>query len=411
MVDLSAEIEIKYQLLVEGIRVEEAALEGVGTKYKENIYFIFDYDAETQPGLMYPAELKLPLGSVCMARINPRSPYLVKREEDALIVEREGKWVSTLQWTERPQYYDQLTSDGVEMKRVAQLCGEDYLIIIFNRHCLNWEGGNQCRFCNYDATQGTPKGSERYHVAQKRAEQVGEVVAAAMQEGVMSHLVISGGVMPKNLASEITVRLLEAIRERTGLDRLPATINIAPPQDLSEIDRIYQAGAQFIGFNLEVWDRNTFKAICPGKEKNLGREAYERALEYSVPLFGRGNVMSTFVLGLEEKENYFEAADWLAGRGIFLNTNPWIPVVGSKLEGHRAPHPEWMMEVDRGILDIMAGHMPEILTEEYFGRGMNGCYRCQFFACWWDEIRRRLGGITLPLPRERAEEVFPAFSR
>ena len=52
-------------------------------------------------------------------------------------------------------------------------------------------------------------------------------------------------------------------------------------------------------FNLEVWDAKAFERICPGKSKFVGRDAWLRALEDAVDVFGRNQVMTAFVGGVE----------------------------------------------------------------------------------------------------------------
>lgn len=44
--DLAREIEAKMGVMVEGVRLDPGALDGVGKQYKENIPLIFDYCAE-----------------------------------------------------------------------------------------------------------------------------------------------------------------------------------------------------------------------------------------------------------------------------------------------------------------------------------------------------------------------------
>lgn len=383
--DLASEIYIKAELLVEGVRLEEAALEGVGTLYKENAYLIFDYNPEGTRAL-FPSDCRLPLGTVAPIRINSRSPYLIRKEDGTLSLEKGGRQVTTLEWLKRPRFYGRLTSDGVEMRRVGQLVGECGLNFCFSNYCSNWDDGKQCRFCNINATKKFHKDSI---LSRKTSRQIGEVVAAALEEGLEIHLLLTGGSLPGRKAEDIIVGIMEEIKEHVGSARFPVCANMAPPLNLEQIDRLHQAGVTTVAYDLEVWNQNLFKAICPGKSEKIGREGFLKALEYAVPLLGQGYSVSNFVQGLEEKENYFEAAHYLASKGIFMSLQPWFPALGSKLEGHRAPHAEWMTEVTEKVIAIQARVMPEILGERFFSSGALGCYRCFPIGLFWDEIRRR----------------------
>ena len=47
---------------------------------------------------------------------------------------------------------------------------------------------------------------------------------------------------------------------------------LAAPLDLSTIDKYKEAGYRTIATNMEIWDENYFKTICPGKEEICGEE-------------------------------------------------------------------------------------------------------------------------------------------
>ena len=399
---LSREIEIKAETMTEGLRIEEEALEGVGTKYLEDISSVFGYYLEGyKPGTLYPSDFKLPLGSVTKVTYNAKSPYLVRKEDGTLILEKTGKFVSTIEWIARPEFYDRFTSDGVEMKKVAQIRGECAFIACPSVFCTNWKTGDQCRYCNINAAQQVRKGEV---ATRKKPQQIGEAAAAAIEEGITIHLLLSGGTLPEKKAVDMFAECCEGIREHTGLEKAPGCVNMAAPVDLSEIDRLYQAGALSVGLDLEVWNPHMFKAICPGKSKFIGRENWLRALEYAAEVFGQAYCFSAFVLGLEEKDNYYEAADYLAEKGVFTALIPWIPLKGSKLEGHRPPHAEWMLEVNEKVMDIMVEKMPIILTEEFWNNSPVTCYRCASVDLFWDEIRKRLEGKEILMPKDQRSQ-------
>jgi hypothetical protein len=400
---LSREIALKAEVMIEGMRIDEEALEEVGTKYLEDISSVFGYYLEGyKPGTLYPSDFKMPLGTVTKVTYNAKSPFFARKEDGVLILEKNGKFLSTIEWVERPAYYDKVTSDGVEMKKVAQIRGECALIACPSVFCINWKCGDQCRYCNINAAQQVRKGEV---ATRKKPQQIAEVAAAAIEEGINIHLILSGGTLPERKAVDIFAECCESIREYTGLEKAPGCVNMAAPIDLSEIDRLYQAGALSLGLDLEVWNPYMFQAICPGKSKLIGRDNWLRALEYGAEVFGQAYVFSGFVLGLEEKDNYYEAADYLADKGVFTALIPWIPLKGSKLEGHRPPHAEWMLEVNEKVMDIMVEKMPIILTEEFWDNSPITCYRCATIDLFWDEIRKRLGGKEMIMPKDQKSQA------
>ena len=84
---LGKEIELKLALLIEGIRIEESALEGVGTIYQEQLYEFFDWDhAKAAPKI--PCGIVFPQGSILDIRQNPTSPFALTREDGQLLVKK-----------------------------------------------------------------------------------------------------------------------------------------------------------------------------------------------------------------------------------------------------------------------------------------------------------------------------------
>lgn len=399
---LSREIEWKACVMVDGLRIEPQALEGVGTHYNEDISSVFGYYMkDLPPGKQFPSDLRFPLGTVVKISYNPRSPYSVRQEDGQLLLEKDRKFLSTVEWIERPRFYDRLTSDGAEMQKVAQIRGECAFMACVSNFCTNWRDGVQCRYCNMNAAHQA-RGKEV--LTAKKPQQIGEVASAAFEEGYPLHLVLSGGTLPEERAADAYVRYLDSMKECTGLETIPGLANLAAPLDLKEIDKIHQAGFQCVAYDLEVWNEHLFKAICPGKSRNVGRENWLRALEYAATLFEPGKVICGLVQGLEEKENYYQAAEYLGERGVVAFLIPWVPMEGSKLEGHRPPYGELIYEVNERVFDIVARHIPEVISETYFASGDVTCYRCASVDLYQDMVRERLGGKEIALPLKRTQE-------
>jgi hypothetical protein len=121
-----------------------------------------------------------------------------------------------------------------------------------------------------------------------------------------------------------------------------ASACIGAPLDLDVIDKYREAGFNTISTNLEIWDANMFRTICPGKDQICGgRENWLRVLDREVEVFGKGRVRSYFVAGIEPKATLLEGLQYLIERGVVAIPLQWNPNPGSALEGHRAPASEW----------------------------------------------------------------------
>jgi hypothetical protein len=379
------ELLVKARLLTEGLRVEPAALEGLGREYKEQLHHLFEYDFDVHTSHLAPSELRLAGGSCVQVRLNRRSPYVVRRQGDELFVEGWGETLSSLQWIARPAFYSQTTTSGLPMTSIAELVGEDCLSVCHTNACITFADQKECAFCNMNFT---PQQYDEVLI-RKRAADVGEVMAAAFGPGGPArHFLITGGILPGNKEVEILVAYLEAIRGATGMTDLPGAAIMTPPPDLAELERLRALGLRGVGINLECFDPAYFKAVCPGKEQRIGYRRYREALRAAVAIFGDGGrVFSGFLAGLEPKERLLEGVQELAEEGVASIPLVWSPSAGTLYSGHRPPYAEWYVELSQRIVSIMIRYMkrssrrqPETVR----------CVRCQHQSLLHDVLQERL---------------------
>lgn len=406
--EITRDMWLKVDLNREGVDITEEALEGVGTNYLENINFVFDFMRHgLKPGTLWPSEMILPSGTIDKVMYDTRSPYLVKKEDGQLVLEKNGKFVTTVRWAERPKFYEEKTSYGTEMRAITPFRGECGILACVSDFCSNWNDGNQCRYCNFNHARKNEDTSAVISATlytPERAEEVGEVLKATLEEGYRTCFITSSGDMPGEGVCGSNLRIIEAVKKATGRKTMMGCVNLSVPDDFSEIDQLYEVGARNIVLNMEVWNPDMFKAICPGKAKRVGHQRWLDGLKYAVSVFGRANVFSGFVLGLEEKDNYYDAADWMSERGIMPIFQPWYPQKGSKLENHRPPRTEWIMEVHEKCYDIATKNFPEMLSRSFNQSDKVGCYRCQGTVICWDDLRRRVGNLDKVMPKDKAKE-------
>jgi biotin synthase-related radical SAM superfamily protein len=164
---------------------------------------------------------------------------------------------------------------------------------------------------------------------------------------------ITGGFVSERRELEYYFDVAQAIQDNTGIKDFNGTAVIGAPLDLSVIEKYKEAGYRTIGINIEIWDKNIFKAICPGKEKECGGwEHWVKALEEAVEIFGHGRVRSSLVSGIEPRQSILEGVEYLASKGVICFAFPWCPNPGSALEGHRTPEPSWHFDISKKVAAI-----------------------------------------------------------
>jgi hypothetical protein len=105
--------------------------------------------------------------------------------------------------------------------------------------------------------------------------------------------------------------------------------------------------------NIEIWDKNIFKTVCPGKDKECGGwDHWVKALEYAVKVFGFGKVSSNIVSGIEPKESILQGVEYLASKGVICLAGVWRPSRGSSYEGHQSPTVDWHYDLTQKVTNI-----------------------------------------------------------
>ncbi|SCY39116.1 hypothetical protein SAMN05660668_02452 [Pseudobutyrivibrio sp. AR14] len=345
--ELLAEIQLKNELQVYGINFPPDIFKDLelGTKYKEQVNVLFSGDRHAHVAYNFPVCVITPKGGYQIRVVwDKSSPYTLKYEDGRFFIEYQGAIVlDNLSFAKRAKYYDKKTSDGTLMKTVAVDYGYGHMFVSYSNECFLKDKGLDCLFCNINATKALY--GDRDHVSWKTPKQIAETIAEGYKEG-FNKMTVSGGFIPERREVEYYIDVAEAIQEATGLEDFNGTACVGATKDFSVFENYKQAGFRTIASNIEIWNPKMFDVICPGKTEYCGgRENWIKALLYEVDVFGKFNVRSTMVSGIEPKQDTLEGLQYLVEHGIVALPSQWNPNCGSALEGHRTPNAEWHWDV------------------------------------------------------------------
>lgn len=352
--ELKKAIQLKNRIQVEGLSFDSHIFdgEGVATKYGERVYSLFSCDKHAHKKIEFPACFYLPVGGYRVhIRWNMQSPYILTKEKNTFVIWNNGEVVvDDVKFVARPEYYAKKTSDGADMRTIAQDYGYGNLFIVYSNECCLKDKGIECKFCNINATKAL-YGDEQ-NINWKSARQIGETIKECYDYGY-DKLTVSGGFVPERREVDYYVDIAEAIQDYTGLSDFNGTACVGAPSDFSAIERYKDAGYRTIATNLEIWNDKMFEVICPGKTKFCGgRSNWLDTLKHEVDVFGKFHVRSTFVSGIEPKESLLEGIEKLVSNGVVALPNQWYVNVGSALEGHRTPEADWHWDMFEKTLAI-----------------------------------------------------------
>jgi len=343
---LYEELIIKSEVIIDGVNVNPSIFKNLdlGGKYQEQIHSLFEMDHEQHVGVNFPCGFTSPSGLNYNFCWDTKSKYSIEYYNEKFYLTEAGKEIFPIEFYHRPTYYDFYTSDGTEMSHVGTYGKGGIVGIAYSNECSLKEKGLDCLFCNANATKDAY--AEEENINWKNPRQIGETVASAFKHDKATHVNVTGGFIPERREVDYYIDVAEEIKENTGLDDFNGTAVIGAPIDLDVIIKYKEAGYRTLAVQIEIWDKNIFKTICPGKEKECGGyDHWVKTLEYAVKVFGYGRVRTGFVTGIEPKASTLEGVEYFASKGIISLTNAWNPNPGSKLEGHRTPEPSWHLDM------------------------------------------------------------------
>ena len=360
------EVKLGLLLMEHGIRYDD---DEIG-RFRDP--FEFESSYHRQKGV---TRLTLPHGFTAqyLSGHNRYSPYSLVVEGDRVVLYDDAAPVGEVTFPETHQLMEERLSNGERFRHIAHVSLEGGISVAYSSECSLKDKGEDCLFCSINERA---KDGVLNKVLIKSPKQVAEAYHLARQAGVGNFFRITGGFVPERRELEYYLDVADAIKER--YDSFYGVGIIGAPSDFSVLHKYKEAGFTNISHNLEVWDKNIFALICPGKEKrNGGWQHWIDSLEYAVEVFGRGNVHTNIVGGLAPKESTLEGIEYLASKGIVCHFSVFHPEKGTPLDGYRSPEASWHWDLVDRATDIFRRY--GFTTLQMYSGPASGPYHGQVF--------------------------------
>ncbi|MBI4331510.1 MAG: hypothetical protein HY673_09545 [Chloroflexi bacterium] len=296
----------------------------------------------------------------------PDSPYLIDVIDGQFKLLLDGVAIAEVGYRPRWKYLSKSFPDGTAY---GDIISNGQSITPF-RLCQFWGVGEECKFCDINETNRQVRGlmADTLTTAVTTVEQVAEVAdeiakEVAERDGYPTPIcfMISSGTITTRLhglrEDEFYLPYVEAVK--WGGPRRYVRLATGA-KDRATCREYNYRGVDLPHFNLEVWDKRLFEWICPGKAENVGWDQWVKRLVDAVDVFGEGNVISTFVCGIELAQPYgfktvaeavkstTEGINFLRSRGVHPRFTPWAREPGSYLMKNYAQPaipPEFYLEL------------------------------------------------------------------
>jgi hypothetical protein len=269
------------------------------------------------------------------------SPYLLKKENDEYKIYKDDSYVATVKLLQNPKFYNKKTSSGRLMKRIGVMQGT-YIGVYPTNVCGFWEMDKNCKFCSIGLNLGETEEIE------KNVQDVLETVRAAREELGITFVHFNTGYY-EGEAIDALLPYIHAVKKETGL---LVGVQTPPQPDLKQYDYLKKIGVDHVSFCLEIYDKEIFPEICPGKSELLGWDMYIDTIEYCARLWGRGQVAGEIIAGLESPESSIKAIEHFARMGAVSTVCVFRPTIGTKLEDRSPPEVEDMIPVFRRMYEV-----------------------------------------------------------
>jgi hypothetical protein len=310
----------------------------------------------TRAGLGSGLELILPGGLwtnvPVLEEFAAQSPYSLSWREQEFWIDHDALGpVSAVRLSPRPDWYNRRTSTGKRMTMVGTLQGT-YLGVYPSKVCEYWlkqPEKEQCKFCSVGLNLGADDGDD------KSVEEVLEVVQAARAESGITYVDFNTGHYDGDTYLDILEPYIRRVKEAT---QVLIGVQTPPHADLSRYRELRKMGVNRVSFCFEIWNRDRFAEICPGKHRQYGLDRYLEAIRYcaqEVGPTGRGFepwvVNGEIIAGLESPDDSIRAIDWITSVGAIPTVCVFRPLQATAYAAVPPPRTEDVVPVFRRLYE------------------------------------------------------------
>lgn len=321
--------EYKLDLLFYGIRISEKCYESLKKNKKGKVT---NEDYITTKGLF----IILNGNTYVNAMINSNSQYSVDIEGSGFVLKYNEKEICFINIIQPPDFaLNSITlSNGKMITDLVNIHG-DRIRIQPIQGCAN-----RCRFCDLN----------RLKYQLMPIKDLEEAFIYAKDNVGFRHVLISGG-SPLNNQDDFDYlsNVYRYFGEKYG-KIFPIDIMLVP-RGFNINDNSYESYEKFLkklkewnisglSINLELYNDSKRKKYIPQKDE-VGKENYLRFIKLAVEIFGKGNVRSCIIIGLEDINDSLNAVEELSSLGCMPVLSPYIPNDKETF----LPNPKFMKEV------------------------------------------------------------------
>lgn len=359
LLDFSNSGHLKLSVLSNGINIGDGSVFQTA-EFAAN-QFSYGYSSQAARQIRtIPGEFVLPNDVYVGLNFREGSPWGFDVVKGNPYLTHAGETVAPVDFVPRPEYYGKKLSNGQDTEQVAPLYGSRYILSYFLRGgCYYFAVDAACKFCSLNPTRKDLGLDNVAYVRPNIAQEVAEL-AFSSDEDIRYVNYCSGNDKNNDRGVQHFIDVVGAVKA-VSPDNVRHHVITMPPDTLSMLQDLKDAGAGTVNFAIEVFDPDLFAEVCTGKDSLYGRDKFFDAIREGVRVFGRGKTFYNFVGGMEPVGSVIEGFETFARMGAAPSVNVFHPDPESAFADRTSPSEEYLMEMAKAQSAIYKRY-PEFTT-------------------------------------------------
>lgn len=299
----------------------------------------------TEKGLVHAVHIKYQnvLINICVAEnFCKKSPYSASQSADGVwTLIKDGKELGAFEFLTLPCWiYEKINE--ITIGDLVRPHAEKCISLWPSIACTYVQNGLGCKFCGLNYADQTKITS---------VAQTVEAIEKAISYNPEYEVNLSGGTCGNpDFAIDYLTKICSNLLQKHP--NVHISVECAPPTNSEKLLQLHNIGVTAIIMNLEIYDDPLRKKICPGKS-GISREHYFKMLEDAVTIFGKGNVSSVLIVGLQPKEDIINACDEMTKIGVVPTLIPFKPLDDTPLANHDLTDPDEYITLSKHLALLM----------------------------------------------------------
>lgn len=329
-------LHAKAHLLCEGVSIDNKtkdALEKIGIE--EGFIHSTNMLLDDQPVNAYLMEKLVP-NPACELSYQSGKFYLRYSSADS---DSQPELIGEVKFLPIPEW-GEIIIDGYRVSDYLRPHSNNCISIWPNQKCCY--GDLRCKFCSLLKNGICLK-----------PETVVKMIVAALKTNPLYEVHLSGGVY-KSISENIGYYASIANAIHKEYPNAKISLETIPPLSKEGLQCYKESGVSSVLMNIELANESVRRRVCPGKSI-ISRERYIQSYREAVAIFGKWNVGSVVMFGIEgvSNEDIITLVRQLCEIGVYPVIMPFQPIKDSEMHDCKASNPDDFLVISEQVGQII----------------------------------------------------------